>query len=293
MGPDAEWTSAPAGSGVFRFPDLAVGSHTVEVRASLDGRTWTANPARLNVEILPPWYRRGWALGAFALAMASVLYFAHRLRLAFLLRLERQRTRIAMDLHDEIGSGLASINILAGLAADRTPHGSQADLVNEISDTAADLGASLGEIVWSLRSRSTTLDALVSHLTERAVKLFPAGTAAFSMAIPDALPAVTLSLSVRWNVALIAMEALHNAARHAEAAHVVLGLEPEGRRWRLWVEDDGRGLEAGTARGSGLGIENMKRRAMEIGGDLVMARNESGGCIVTLVFDPQARLTAA
>ena len=293
MGPDAEWTSAPAGSGVFRFPDLAVGSHTVEVRASLDGRTWTANPARLNVEILPPWYRRGWALGAFALAMASILYFAHRLRLAFLLRLERQRTRIAMDLHDEIGSGLASINILAGLAADRTPHGSRADLVNEISDTAADLGASLGEIVWSLRSRSTTLDALVSHLAERAVKLFPAGTAAFSMAIPDALPAVTLSLSVRWNVALIAMEALHNAARHAEAAHVVLGLEPEGRRWRLWVEDDGRGLEAGTARGSGLGIENMTRRATEIGGDLVMARNESGGCIVTLVFDPQARLTAA
>jgi signal transduction histidine kinase len=288
MGPDADWTDAPAGSGVFRFPDLAVGSHTVEVRASLDGRSWTAHPARVSFEILPPWYRRGWALAVFALTAASALYLAHRLRLAFLLRLERQRTRIAMDLHDEIGSGLASINILAGLAADRAPHGSQAGIVNKISETAADLGASLGEIVWSLRSRSATLDALVAHLADRAVKLFPPGTASFTMAIPDALPTVTLSLSVRWNVALIALEALHNAARHAGAAHVVLGLEPQDRRWRFWVEDDGRGLGAGGVRGSGLGIENMKRRATEIGGDLVMAPNDAGGLTVTLVFDPQA-----
>jgi signal transduction histidine kinase len=286
MAPDREWTSAPSGSGVFRFPDLAAGSYTVEVRASLDGRRWTENPAVIAFEIQPPWYRRAWALGLFALLGAAGLLLVHRLRLAFLIRLERQRTRIAMDLHDEVGSGLASINILAGLAAERTPPDSpQAGLVNQISDTASELGASLGEIVWSLRSRSRTLDALVSHLAERAVKLFPAGRPVLSMTIPEALPPTTLSLSVRWNVALIAIEALHNAARHANATHVVLGLERQGRRWKLWVEDDGRGLERGS---SGTGIENMKRRAEEIGARLTLAQNESGGLTVSLIFDPGA-----
>jgi signal transduction histidine kinase len=287
---DGEWLSAPTGSGVFRFPDLAAGPYAVEVRASLDGQTWTARPAVVRFEVLPPWYRRTWALGAFVLTMAVGLYAAHRLRLAFLLRLERQRARISMDLHDEIGSGLGSINILASLAAERTPPGSPAArLMSQISDTATEVGSSLAEIVWSLRSRSGTLDALVAHLTERAVKLFPADAPAFSAAIPETLPVVTLSLSVRRNVALVALEALHNAARHAGASKVVLGLEPEGRRWRLSVEDDGRGLRPDEVR-SGVGLESMRRRAEEIGGDLTVAPAASGGLHVSLVFDPRAGL---
>jgi signal transduction histidine kinase len=229
-------------------------------------------------------------LVVFALALTGVLYVAHRLRLAFLLRLERQRARIAMDLHDEIGAGLGSINILAGLAAERTPAGSpQASLMNEISDAAAELGASLGEIVWSLRSRSGTLDGLVAHLSERAVKLFPAGsTPALTLAIPEVLPPVTLTVPVRWNVALIVNEAMHNAVRHARAAHVVLGLEPVERRWRIWVEDDGRGLDERAALRAGVGIESMRRRADDIRADLELARRPSGGLTVSLLFDPQA-----
>ena len=292
MDPESDWTSAPSGSGVFRFPGLAPGSYTVEVRASLDGRTWTTNPASVSFEVLPPWYRRAWAQTAIVLLAAAALLAAHQLRLAFLLRFERQRTRIAMDLHDEVGSGLASINLLAGLAAERTPPGSpQGGLVNQIAETAADLGASLGEIVWSLRSRSGTIGALVSHLSDRAVKLFPTGTPAISLAIPDALPPVGLSLSVRWNVALIAVEALHNAARHAGASRVGLGLEPEGRQWRLWVEDDGRGIE--TAPGRSGGLANMRERAEEIGAKLAIDRNQLGGLTVSLVFDPQGKRVRA
>jgi signal transduction histidine kinase len=294
---DDRWTASDGGPSVFRFPDLASGGYEIEVRASLDGEVWTPTASVLSFEILPPWYRTWWALGFLAALTGALLYTGYRLRVAMLLRLERQRTRIAMDLHDEIGSGLGSINILAGLAAERTPPDSpQAGLVGDISDTAAELGASLGEIVWSLRSRSETLDGLVSHLSDRAVKLFPGGTPAFSMSIPDSLPAVTLPLAVRWNVSLIALEALHNAARHAGASRVELGLAQAGRHWKLWVADDGVGAGAADSAppgdgarvpASGQGLENMQRRAAEIGADLTMASNEAGGVTVTLVFDPQ------
>ena len=287
--PGARWNTSQGGPSVFQFPDLGPGTYAVEVRASLDGATWSPVTSSLALEILPPWYRRAWAHMIFASAALMLLYLAYRLRVAFLLRLERQRTRIAMDLHDEIGSGLGSIHILAGLAAERTPPGApQAGLVSTISETAAELGASLGEIVWSLRARSGTLEALISHLAERAAKLYPAGSPALILAIPETLPPTDLPLSVRWNVALIAIEALHNAARHAGATTVVLGLEREGLRWKLWIEDDGHGPGATPASsGSGLGIESMKRRAGEIGADLTLSSSPAGGFRVALVFDPR------
>lgn len=288
--PDGRWTLSQGGPSVFQFPDLGPGRYTVQVRASLDGHQWSPYMSSLAFEILPPWYQRNWALAIFAFAALSLLYVAYRLRLAFLLRLERQRTRIAMDLHDEIGSGLGSIHILAGLAADRTsPESPQAGLVQTIGDTAAELAASLGEIVWSLRSRSTSLEALVSHVAERAARLYATGPPSLMLAIPESLPPIDLPLSVRWNVALIAIEALHNAARHSGATSVVLGLEPHGRLWNLYVEDDGRGLEAAAEpRGPGVGVQSMKRRAAEIGATLAMSTNESGGLTVSLTFDPLA-----
>jgi signal transduction histidine kinase len=189
-------------------------------------------------------------LVTFAALLAGTVFLAHHLRVAFLLRLERQRLRIAMDLHDEIGSGLGSIRILAGLANDPAqPEPARSSLLNDIAEAAGELGASLGEMVWSLRARSGTLEGLVSHLTERAARFFPGETPAFAAEIPDTLPPVELSLAVRRNVALIALEALHNAARHSGASRVVLGLVPVGRRWKLWVSDDGRGFDS-TGSGS-------------------------------------------
>jgi len=286
--PGARWTTSAGAPSGFQFPDLAPGDYTVEVRASLDGETWTPVPATVALKILPPWYRRTWALLVFALAAGTALYVVHRVRLAVLLGLERQRTRIALDLHDEIGSGLGSINILAGLAAASAPADSpQAGLAGDISNTAAELGASLSEIVWSLRSRSETLDGLMSHLSERAARLFPGESPLFRLAIPESLPGVTLPLAVRWNVSLIAIEALHNAARHARARSVELGLEPAGRRWRLWIRDEGGGVDAaGRGGGDGVGLESMRRRAAEIRAALDVAPNDAGGRTVTLVFDP-------
>src|SRR5262249_13311283 len=138
-----------------------------------------------------------------------------RVRLAMYLCLERQRSRIAMDLHDEMGSGLGSIGILAELAsgsqlADRERH----EIATNIAETAGELSDSLGEIVWSLRERSATFDVLVAHVRERANRLFAAAVE-LVFVVPPGLPATPVSLAVRSNVPRIAFEALHNASRHA------------------------------------------------------------------------------
>lgn len=288
---DRPWTDASSQEAVFRFPGLRAGRYSAEVRASLDGVNWSATPARVEFAVLGPWYTRWWAIGSAALLVGAVLTLAHRARVAVIVRFERQRTAIARDLHDGIGSGLGSIGILADVvASDHVGETERRALVRDIADTAAELGTALTDIVWSLRPDAATLEGLAQRLTQRGHRLFPNARPAFITEFPAHWPEANLALSVRHNLFLIATEALHNAARHARADHVVLGIAPRGRRWALWITDDGRGLDHGSTKG--LGVENMRKRAEDIGAHIDWSDREGGGATVTVdfTFDGRRRL---
>ncbi|MBR9988651.1 MAG: hypothetical protein KFH98_02790, partial [Gemmatimonadetes bacterium] len=172
LSPDEQWTGTE-GQPFFNWVDLPAGQHRPQVRASLDGATWSVVPAELAFRVLPAWYRTGWALMLFALLAAALLFGLYRARLAYLLGLERQRTRIAMDLHDEMGSGLASIGILAGvLSNDVSESGEDDGIANEVARTAEELGTALSDIVWSLDPHSATLEELATRLAEHGGRLF-------------------------------------------------------------------------------------------------------------------------
>jgi len=225
-------------------------------------------------------------LVALALGLAAVALAAHRVRVAMLLRLERQRLRIAMDLHDEMGSGLGSIGILAGLAADG-PLAEEArrQLAGEIAMLSSDLGASLSEIVRSLREGAETLDRWAAQLAERAHRLVPGPVPALRVEYPADVPPLGLGPQVRREILLAAVEAVHNAARHARASQVTLGLASEGARWRLWIEDDGRGLEPGAfERPGSFGLGNMRRRVESVRGTVEWRARPGGGTRVEIRF---------
>lgn len=288
-----EWIDLSGNDPILRFFNLGAGKYSVELRASLDGVNWSETSAGISFEILPPWYFRWWAITLFVLLAALVLYTAYRLRLAMLLRLERQRTQIAMDLHDEIGSGLGSIGILSSVVSSETINEEKRqELTKRISETASDIGSSLTDIVWSLRSDKATLESLAYHLNHRAENLFANGATNFSTKFPDDWRDVNLSLSARRNVLLIAMESLHNAAKHAQAENVSLEIEQaDGRKWIMKIADDGFGLQNGedNHNGSGLGMQSMKRRAEEIGAEISWTTNSGRGTIVNLKFHPNAK----
>jgi signal transduction histidine kinase len=194
-----------------------------------------------------------------------------------------------MDLHDEMGSGLGSIGILSELAAgDELDRPKQQEVAREIADTAGELGTALTEIVWTLRPGTTTLESLAYHLAERGGRLFPGESPALVTEFPSPWPRVELSLAVRRSLLLIASEALHNAARHAQPHRVVLGVAPasDRKRWVLWVADDGQGWRTVDAN-SGMGLENMRRRARDIRAEISFETN-GGGTRVSTIFEPKA-----
>lgn len=272
----------------LRFVDVAPGRYRAEVRASLDGTTWTDPPTRLDFEVGRPWWQEPGALALFAIAAVGTLFVVYRIRVGVLHRLERQRVRIAMDLHDEVGSGLGSIGILAGLAAEKSlEDGERRELAGRIAATAGELGGALGDIVGSLKQGTDSLESFGMRLAGRARRLVPGEKPRLRVDFPARWPLVRLSPETQRQVQAIASEALHNAVRHAGASGIELGLAPAETGWRLWVRDDGCGPDrAEPASGHGHGIGNMRTRARTIGAELEIRAAGGGGTLVTLVFNP-------
>ncbi|MEO0602112.1 MAG: ATP-binding protein [Myxococcota bacterium] len=282
---DGQWSVGPQASPRLAATLPGAGAHLVRFEASRDGQRWSRQPVTIEVRVPRPLLgRTGVWIGVLVGSMAVVgLWW--RIRLEMALRLERTRAEIAMDLHDSVGAGLGSIVLLSS--------GPPVDAEwrrDEIAETATELAASLRGIVWSLQPQSQTIRQLAVHLTEQAVRLFPdhgdRGRLQLAISVPEA--EVELALPVLRAAQLVATEALHNAARHAQATTVTLVLGPAGRRWRVAVIDDGVGFDtAGAPRFSGLA--HMARRASRIGATLDL-RSGPGGTTVSLVFVPRPSL---
>ena len=290
LGANAPW-STPSASRSVALAGLAPGKYAVEIRALGAGDKPSPHAAIVSFTVLAPVYARTWFMAVVATSILVFAALAYRARVQHLLALERQRTRIAMDLHDEMGSRLGSIGLLADLArADSVQFAQRDQLLEQVAQTAADMGASLTDIVWALRPGETSLASLGRHLADHARRLFPGELPALNVRFPTTLPHVEMSLAARRNVFLIGVEALHNAAQHSQARHMVLHLQRRGCRWQLTVRDDGIGVDPRESdrSGRGFGFESMQHRAAEIGASFDIDTRTGNGTTVTLVFDPLA-----
>lgn len=283
---DADAWSRPFSNRSIVLAGLAAGAHRLEIRA-LDGGASQAQTAVVSFRVLEPVYRRAWFLAVAALVLLALPSIAFRARIAHATALERQRTRIAMDLHDEMGSRLGSIGLLADLAAAEAGAGTLLHAqLERIAETAAEMGSSLADMVWSLRRGGMTVEAVGRHLAVHGRRLFSGSQPRFETVFPDVWPAGEMSPVAGRAVLLIGLEALHNCARHAQPHLVTLALHPDGHHWTLLVQDDGRGLPpiGGPAPGAGFGLETMRSRAAEIGASLVIESRPARGTTVRLTF---------
>jgi signal transduction histidine kinase/ligand-binding sensor domain-containing protein len=288
--PDEAW-SLPTSDPFFRFVGLAPGRYRIEVEASVDGERWSATPATFAFRVLKPWYLQAWFFAAATLATAAILTLVYRLRVRTLLRLERQRTRIAMDLHDDVGSGLGTISVLAGLVGRPDVAPAQRDeFAARMATVSRELSQALGDIVWSLRPESGTLDAAWNQIVDRARPLFATGAPRLEVSAAETVPALPLSVIARRSLFLIAIEGLHNAARHSGATRVTLELHRAGSEWALIVTDDGRGISAASTSVTrrGLGLDGMRARACDMGGAITWDEAPGGGTRVVLRFRPDS-----
>jgi signal transduction histidine kinase/streptogramin lyase len=278
VGGDGLW-SAPTTRDSVEYGALAPGRYRFEVRA----HRADATPASVSFVVQPPVWRRAWFLSLTLGTLGLVGYQLHRLRLRRVLELEKVRTHIASDLHDDIGSNLSQIAILSEVAARRlgSHEPPTRDLLASIAAQSRDTVASMSDIVWAVTPGHDRLGDLIQRMRRFASDVFTARE--IELRFHSSVPSEDLHVGaeLRRQVFLAFKECVNNAARHSGCTEAEASVQLERGLLRMTLRDNGRGFDP-EATHDGHGLVSLRSRARALGGQLDITSSAGQGTTVVL-----------
>ncbi|MCL4178419.1 MAG: hypothetical protein KJ072_11845 [Verrucomicrobia bacterium] len=276
-GYESDWVEAGTDR-IAHYTRVPPGDYRFHVIAANNEGVWNQTGATLAITVMPAWWQHP---GFQAAAMAGLIVLGtlfYRFRMSQVQATERVRLRIARDLHDEVGSNLGSIALLSQ-AASRSDEPASARDFHEITRVARETAEAMRDIVWLINPDEDRLERLVLRMRETAGMLLAGTTWQFHA--PDHLPVQRLSTEFKRHVLLIFKEALHNVRKHARASRVEVHLELRNGQLELRITDDGVGMDLDAQR-TGQGLENLRRRAAELGAPLQLESRPGAGTTLRL-----------
>jgi streptogramin lyase/signal transduction histidine kinase len=286
--------SAPSRGHRVDLAGLTSGAYDIRVIAARsDGIE--SPPARVSFTIAAPFWRRWWFVLSMVAALAVAIGAGYRARVGRLLAMQRMRTRIGADLHDEMGLSLTRISVLSALARRNLPEDGESVGVrlDEIGESARDLMDATADMVWALDARRDDLTSLLARLRRHAADVLAERGIALTFSGPEQGEG-SLAAEQRRNIFLIFKEAIHNCARHSGARCARLTATVSDGWLHAELSDDGHGFAAGQsgteqAEQGGRGLGSMVKRARELGGRLAVESVPGQGTAVRLSAPLQRR----
>ncbi len=291
-GHEAAWTEA-GDTRVAYYSNLSPGHYYFHVTASNEDGVSNETGSVLEITVRPRFWQTGWFLAAIivfflGLVVAVVRYLStqklHRQLQALKQQeaLEKERSRIARDLHDQLGANLTQVALLGEMAeSDKNSPAEIESHAQQISQTARETTRSLDEIVWAVNPSNDTLDGLMNYACKYAQEYLALASLRYRADVPAQLPAIPIPPEVRHNVFLAFKEAVNNVVKHAQASEVWIRLQLQSGHFVLSIEDNGRGLDGNAAK-SRNGLRNMRKRMEDIGGQFETGTASGRGTIVRL-----------
>jgi ligand-binding sensor domain-containing protein/signal transduction histidine kinase len=293
-GVDTDWIDAGSRR-VAHYNNIYPGIYRFRVMACNSDGVWNESSAALAISLTPHvwqtvWFRILAGIGIVA-SLAGVVLIATRWRLQRKLELlqqqaavEKERGRIAKDIHDDLGASLTRIMMLGErVAEDINKPEVLAGHVDKIVTSARATVQAMDEVVWAVNPENDSLDGLIGYINQYATQLFENTKVRCRLEMPQISPQLMLPAEVRHDLFLAVKEALHNVLKHAGASEVHLKVwEAEGRV-EITIEDDGCGFDAAARNGngnggrSGHGLANMRKRMEEIGGEMKVLAEKGKG----------------
>lgn len=277
------------------FEAVPPGSYVFEVIAVNGDGVPSDQPARIAVHIAPHFWQARWFIATLGsvtlLAAVGIGWGVGRLRLKRRLHhlgihhaREAERTRIARDLHDDLGASLTEISLLSALAAEGEDPEVLRPALDQLSGKAKAAVGALDEIVWAVNPREDLLSSLIDYLAAFAREFLAAAGIPLRTEIPATIPEWHLEATVRHGVFLAAREALNNLARHSQATRALLVVTLGEASLEIRIEDNGRGFTPEEEEDKGYGIENLRERMRACGGDCSITAAPGSGVCVSLTL---------
>ncbi len=284
-----ELWSAPSPASTVHFSNLAAGHYEFFVRAINAEGLPSAAPASFAFTIEPPLWRRWWFEAILAGVLMGLSYLWYGFRLNRQLALERVRSHIATDLHDDIGASLSRIAVVSEVVKERVTaaDGDSRRMLADVAETSRALVDGMSDIVWSIDPRRDHLADVVARLRAFGSDVLEPRGIRWACEDNSGDARQNLSPDQRRQFYLIFKEAIHNIARHSSAANVVLRIGVRDNYLSGEIEDDGCGIPSGPR--AGLGLDSMRARAGRLGGRFEIHSRHEGGTRVTLRFPLKTR----
>jgi ligand-binding sensor domain-containing protein/signal transduction histidine kinase len=284
------------------YPYVPPGNYRFLVSAATSADNWGSTATMLTVTVAPHFWQAWWFMALVLLAalgaVAGLARLAEKRKLQRRLReleqekvLERERTRIAQDLHDEMGAKLCRISFLSEGArrASEMPLELRNQIVS-ISDASREVLHSLDEIVWAVNPRNDSLEPVASYIGQYVQDYFQETGVQCELDIPAQFPFHPLSSQLRHHLFHAVHEALTNTLKHSRATRLKVSIKCEGSVFEITTSDNGHGfdlsaLDDQSENGSfvaGNGLRNMQERLAEVGGRCHI--ESKPGCGTTVRF---------
>ncbi|TLY29866.1 MAG: hypothetical protein E6K56_07655 [Ignavibacteria bacterium] len=282
-GYDRSWSS-PVKTREVRYTHLPAGKYSFNVFARNSDGVWSTHPALASFSVLPPVWQRWWFVAACTAVVAAGVYTGYRYRLRKLLEIERTRSRIAMDLHDDIGSSLTRISVMTEVAKRKAAavDAEQKEYLNKIGETARALVDSLGDIVWSVDPKNDDLQNVIRRIVQFGQETCEGSKMTFETEIVGSFDEAKLPLQKRRDIYLVFKEAIHNIVQHSGARSVRFSVHSTGNGALLEIEDDGIGFSIRQGAGDGEGLRTMRIRGERAGGRFEVSSMPNEGSRISL-----------
>ncbi len=251
----------------------------------------TGAEASLSVLVPPPFWRMPWFWGAALVGITAAVFGAWRYLAWYRIRremsqlkgqqaLERERLRIAHDIHDDLGARVTQISLLSAMSVDNPafPEKARADF-DRISTMSRELVSALYETVWAVNPENDNLDALGNYLCQMLNQLCERSQFRCRFHVLDLPREMLVSSQTRHNITMAVKEAVHNVIKHADASELVMHMAFTGNLLAISIKDNGRGF-APNGHLAGNGLANMKRRLEDVGGKCFIESQPGKGATV-------------
>jgi signal transduction histidine kinase len=292
-GYETAWTEAGSRR-VAPFSELTPGSYRFQVIACNEDGVWNETGSTLAIVVQPAFWQtasfRVFSAAALLALIVGVVYFLSTQRLQHELAamkqkeaLEQERSRIARDLHDQLGANLTQVALLGEMAeSDKDLPAEVEDHARQISQTARETSRALDEIVWAVNPSNDTLEGLVNYACKYAQDYLEIADIRYRLEVPPKVPDASIAPEVRHNVFLAFKESVNNVVKHSQAKSARIRLILDARTFTIEIEDDGRGVAAADEKKGRNGLRNMRRRMEDVGGVFSLGPASGKGTLVRL-----------
>ena len=261
----------------IRYNSLPHGKYILHIKGMDSKGNETIKNLSIPIIIHPIFYKTWWFYCISFLSLFGLAYVIFRYNLSKKLEMEKMRTQIASDLHDELGSMLSGLAMQGELLQASSSGSTTNNRLQNITDISRNVVGKMRDLVWSIDSRRDSLGSLIEKMKEQAEDLFQHKEIKIFFEVGEISLKKDLPVNIRQQLYLIYNEAINNILRHSDCNNVTVRIGNFGQQFELSIKDNGTNGDKSCHK-SGLGISNMQMRAKKIGAQIQFLQDD-GYCV--------------